>query len=151
MITGVNKVVNTNFAHITVFFCCAGLDVNQMYEIVNGAAGSSWMFTDRGKRMIDNPDDKVMSALAIFVKDMDIVYNEAKRLQCPIPLATTALQQFISGSSLGLSKEDDSQVVKVYETLTGVSVSESKKSTQGGDDVWAVSYTHLTLPTICSV
>jgi putative dehydrogenase len=113
----------------------AGLDVNQMYDIVKGAAGASWMFCDRGQRMIDNPENKVMSALAIFIKDMDIVYTEAKRLQCPIPLATSALQQFISGASLGLSKEDDSTVVKVYETLTGVSVNQAQATVKEGDEV----------------
>jgi putative dehydrogenase len=45
----------------------AGLDVEQMYNIVNGAAGASWMFTDRGKRMMSEGDD-VMSALNIFIK-----------------------------------------------------------------------------------
>ncbi|KAL3941562.1 MAG: hypothetical protein SGARI_000558 [Bacillariaceae sp.] len=100
----------------------AGLDVEQMYRIVQGAAGASWMFGDRGKRMISNPDDKVMSALAIFVKDLDIVYSSARTLQCPIPMATAALQQFISGTSLGLSQQDDSKVVQVYETISGVSV-----------------------------
>ena len=50
----------------------AGLDVEQMYDIVKGAAGSSWMFCDRGRRMFDNEDDKVMSALGIFIKDLDI-------------------------------------------------------------------------------
>lgn len=113
----------------------AGLDVNQMYDIVKGAAGASWMFCDRGQRMIDNPDKKVMSALAIFIKDMDIVYSEAKRLQSPIPLASAALQQFISGASLGLSKEDDSAVVKVYETMTGVSVNQSQGNVKEGDNV----------------
>jgi len=115
----------------------AGLDVNQMYDIVTGAAGNSWMFGDRGERMIDNPNDDVKSALAIFVKDLDIVYNESKRLQAPVPLAACALQQFISGASLGLSKQDDSSVVKVYETLTGVSVSESsaKATASEGDNV----------------
>mmetsp|Transcript_32735 Transcript_32735/g.49334 ORF Transcript_32735/g.49334 Transcript_32735/m.49334 type:complete len:546 (+) Transcript_32735:180-1817(+) len=103
----------------------AGLDVHQMYDIVKGAAGASWMFCDRGQRMIENPEEKVMSALAIFIKDMDIVYSEAKNLQCPIPIATAALQQFISGASLGLAKKDDSQVVKVYEALSGVSVQKS--------------------------
>ena len=108
----------------------AGLDVQQMYDIVKGAAGASWMFCDRGQRMIENPEEKVMSALAIFIKDMDIVYSEAKNLQCPIPIATAALQQFISGASLGLAKKDDSQVVKVYEALSGVSVQKSS----GGDN-----------------
>ena len=113
----------------------AGLDVEQMYQIVSGAAGQSWMFCDRGKRMIDNPENKVMSALAIFIKDMDIVYSEAKRLQSPIPLATAALQQFISGSSLGLARNDDSSVVQVYEKLSGVSVKKSFSSPEEGDDV----------------
>merc|ERR1719491_2100864 len=100
------------------------------------------MFADRGKRMFggdndddgDNEDDgqgtntktkkkkKVMSALALFLKDMDIVHSEAKRLECPTPMASAALQQFVAGASLGLSREDDSQVVKVYEALSGVSV-----------------------------
>jgi len=113
----------------------AGLDVEQMYDIVSGAAGQSWMFCDRGKRMISNPENKVMSALAIFIKDMDIVYSEAKRLQSPIPLATAALQQYISGASLGLTKADDSQVVKVYEALSGVSVQKPAAAPKEGDDV----------------
>ena len=125
----------------------AGIDPVTMYNIVKGAAGNSWMFADRGKSMIrrvldddddddddgnDNHDDiitnhtnnnhtnkesRVMSSLAIFIKDLSIVHSEAKHHQSPIPLASVALQQFISGASLGLCKEDDSSVVQVYETL----------------------------------
>jgi L-threonate 2-dehydrogenase len=100
----------------------AGLDVEQLYRIVNGAAGASWMFTDRGKRMLDVDTEQVNSALDIFVKDLDIVYSEARHLQSPIPVASAALQQFISGQSLGLGRKDDSQVVKVYELITGAPV-----------------------------
>jgi putative dehydrogenase len=113
----------------------AGLDVEQMYDIVKGAAGASWMFCDRGQRMIDNPENKIMSTLAIFIKDMDIVYSEAKRLESPIPLASAALQQFISGASLGLAKEDDSQVVKVYESLSGTSVKKTASIPKEGNDI----------------
>ncbi len=118
----------------------AGVDVQQLYDIVKGAAGSSWMFCDRGKRMIDNKDDKVMSALAIFIKDLDIVYSESKRLQCPTPIASAALQQFISGASMGLERKDDSQVVKVYETISGVPLTNKVRSNglsskKEGDDV----------------
>jgi hypothetical protein len=100
----------------------AGLDVEQLYRIVNGAAGASWMFTDRGKRMLDVDTEQVNSALDIFVKDLDIVHSEARHLQSPIPVASAALQQFISGQSLGLGRKDDSQVVKVYELITGAPV-----------------------------
>jgi hypothetical protein len=103
----------------------AGIDVEQLYRIVNGAAGASWMFTDRGKRMLSD-DPEVKSALNIFVKDLDIVYAEAKKLMCPIPVASAALQQFISGQSLGFGKLDDSMVVKVYENTTKVPVVSQK-------------------------
>eukprot|EP00521_Asterionellopsis_glacialis_P012661 CAMPEP_0195301308 /NCGR_PEP_ID=MMETSP0707-20130614/29082_1 /TAXON_ID=33640 /ORGANISM="Asterionellopsis glacialis, Strain CCMP134" /LENGTH=115 /DNA_ID=CAMNT_0040364213 /DNA_START=21 /DNA_END=365 /DNA_ORIENTATION=+ len=92
----------------------AGIDVDQMYKIVNSAAGASWMFQDRGQRMIAETEE-VKSALAIHVKDLDIVYSEAKSLGSPIPLASSALQQFITGQILGYGRKDDSQVVKVYE------------------------------------
>jgi hypothetical protein len=109
----------------------AGIDVEQLYRIVNGAAGASWMFTDRGKRMLSG-DPEVNSALDIFVKDLDIVYAEAKKLMCPIPVASAALQQFISGQSLGLGKFDDSQVVKVYENITHVPVVSKTGATNEG-------------------
>jgi hypothetical protein len=116
----------------------AGLDVQQMYEIVNGAAGASWMFKDRGKRMLLTGEAPVNSQTQIFVKDLDIVYTEAKRLQAPIPIASAALQQFISAGSLGLSKKDDSQVVKVYEKITGVPVGTSPRANEGTlvGDLW---------------
>jgi L-threonate 2-dehydrogenase len=104
----------------------AGLDVNQLFQIVNGAAGASWMFTDRGQRMLSD-EAEVKSALDIFVKDLNIVHEEAKKLTSPIPVASACLQQFISAQGLGLGKCDDSQVVKVYESITGAKVSDGKQ------------------------
>lgn len=115
----------------------AGLDVEQLYRIVNGAAGASWMFADRGQRMIAADADEIKSQLQIFVKDLDIVYSEAKRLQSPVPIASTALQQFIAGQSLGLSRKDDSEVVKVYEQLAGVKV--ARKLGDGVGDFWTMA------------
>lgn len=113
----------------------AGLDVDQFYKLVIGAAGTSFMFEDRGKRMLQDPKDvEIKSQLGIFVKDLNIVHSEALSLKSPIPIASAALQQFISGQSLGLTRQDDSQVVKVYETITGVAVSSSAKATREGTD-----------------
>lgn len=97
-----------------------GIDPKQMYDIVNGAAGASWMFADRGKRMIEAGKPDVMSAVDIFVKDLDIVLSEAGALGCPVPIASAALQQFIGAQGMGLGREDDSQVIRLYEQITGV-------------------------------
>merc|ERR1719181_48565 len=100
----------------------AGLDVNQMYDIVCGAAGMSWMFGDRGERMIGEGEPPIMSMLDIFIKDLGIVYAEAMSCNSPIPLTSAALQQFAIAQGLGLGKQEDSQVVKAYEKITGVPV-----------------------------
>jgi putative dehydrogenase len=108
----------------------AGVDVQQLYQLVQGAAGASWMLGDRGPRMMASSSDAVVkSQLQIFVKDLDIVHAEAKRVQAPVPLASAALQQYIAGQSLGLGQKDDSQVVQVYEALTGVKVSSNRQNT----------------------
>lgn len=115
----------------------AGLDVEQMYHIVNGAAGASWMFQDRGQRMIHPPsDDKVNSALDIFVKDLDIVYSEAMALKCPIPVASAALQQFITAQGLGLGSQDDSQLVQTYERVSGAVVAKASVPNVVDGDLW---------------
>lgn len=111
----------------------AGVDVQQMYDIVCGAAGASWFFKDRGSRMIERGESKVMSALPIIVKDMDIVYNAAKELRCPIPLASAALQQLLTAQAMGLDRKDDSEVVKVYEAITAKPVGTVERG-EGGDN-----------------
>ena len=112
----------------------AGVDVQQMYDIVCGAAGASWFFADRGSRMIEKGESKVMSALPIIVKDMDIVYQGAKDLRCPVPLANAALQQLLTAQAMGLDRQDDSEVCKVYEAITNKPVGTVERD-NGGEDL----------------
>lgn len=102
-----------------------GLNTRLIYDIVSCSSGSSWMFINRVPHMLDD-DYTPYSALDIFVKDLGIVAGEAKRLNLPVPLASSALQQFLSGSAAGLGRQDDAAVVKVFEKLTGVTVAAPK-------------------------
>jgi len=100
----------------------AGIDPQQMFEVVNDAAGASFMFADRGKRMIEDESPKTHMQLSNFVNDLSAVGVAARDLDCPLPLASAALQQFMIGEAMGLGRQDDSQIVKVYESLTKVPV-----------------------------
>ena len=62
-------------------------------------------------------------ALNIFIKDLGIVLETGKSLNFPTPLAAAAHQLFLMGSSAGFGKEDDSALVKVFEKLAGIRVS----------------------------
>ncbi|KAB1223159.1 putative oxidoreductase YgbJ [Morella rubra] len=79
------------------------------------------MFENRVPHMLDG-DYTPYSALDIFVKDLGIVARECSYRKVPLHIATIAHQLFLSGSAAGWGRQDDSGVVKVYETLTGVSV-----------------------------
>lgn len=62
------------------------------------------------------------SSLAIWVKDMGIVNNEASRSQVPLILASTANQLYLQGVTELGSKDMDSGIVRLWKT---VSVSDS--------------------------
>ncbi|GAA4520286.1 NAD(P)-dependent oxidoreductase [Brachybacterium paraconglomeratum] len=93
-----------------------GLDLKQVHEVLGTGAAASFMFGDRGQRMVDGAFDDVRSALTIFVKDMGLVAEAAAEVGQEVPLAASAQQIYQRGSELGWDRRDDSIV---YEVLRG--------------------------------
>ncbi|KAH7350560.1 hypothetical protein BKA65DRAFT_453015 [Rhexocercosporidium sp. MPI-PUGE-AT-0058] len=113
-------------AEAMAFGAKLGLDTRSLYEIIKNAAGGSWMFENRVPAML-NADWTPNSQLAIFVKDLGIVLDEAKRLGYAAPLSAASHQVYLSGAAKGWAKDADSGVVRVWELMTGVSVAEAAK------------------------
>jgi L-threonate 2-dehydrogenase len=99
----------------------AGVDPQQLYEVISNSAGSSWMFQNRVPHMLAG-DYTPLSAVEIFVKDLGIVLETGKAQRFPLPLAATAHQLFLMAAAAGYGRLDDSAVVKVFEQLAGISV-----------------------------
>ncbi|MCP3425398.1 NAD(P)-dependent oxidoreductase [Rothia sp. AR01] len=87
-----------------------GLDVAQCHEVMNTGAAASFMFNDRGQRMVAEEFDEARSALNIFVKDMGLVTDAARQVEQPVPLAASAEQLYLRGRREGLGLKDDSVV-----------------------------------------
>ncbi|MCY4208860.1 MAG: NAD(P)-dependent oxidoreductase [Roseovarius sp.] len=100
----------------------AGCDPKTLLEIVSASAGRSWMLQDRGPRMLQD-DPKATSTVDIFIKDMGLVLETGNDCAVALPMARTARQMLAKARDLGLGASDDSQVVRVYESLTDVSSS----------------------------
>jgi 3-hydroxyisobutyrate dehydrogenase len=96
----------------------AGLPLETVHDIISGSAGNSWMWNDRGPRMMRD-DPPVTSAVDIFVKDLGIVLDQGKLARQGLPLAAAAMQMFLAASGLGHGKADDSQVIRAYRALNG--------------------------------
>ncbi len=90
-----------------------GLDVAQCHEVLNAGAAQSFMFNDRGARMVEGNFDEVKSALNIFVKDMGLVTDAARAVEQPVPLASAAEQVYLRGRREGLGRKDDSVVFEM--------------------------------------
>ncbi len=104
----------------------SGIDLKQMYSIINNSAGGSYMFKWRAMRMIDR-DFTSHGVLRILLKDTNIVSDLAESVGLPMPLTSVARQMFQAGVNQGLGDEDDGAVVKVLEQMAGFSLADVKK------------------------
>jgi len=111
-------------AEAMAFGVRAGLDPQQIYEVISNSAGASFMFQNRVPHMLDN-DYTPHSAVEIWVKDLDIVLETGKEMRFPLFFTALAHQLFVSASAAGHGRLDDAAVVKVFESLTGISVSKA--------------------------
>ena len=91
----------------------AGIPLDMMYEVVTNAAGTSWMFENRMKHVVEG-DYTPSSAVDIFVKDLGLVTETGRSLGFPLPLASTAFAMFQQASNMGHGAEDDSAVIKTF-------------------------------------
>lgn len=114
-------------AEAMAFAARLGLDTRSLFDTLKSAAAWSWMFENRVPQMLD-ADWTPHSALAIFVKDLGIVLDEARNCLYPAPLSAAAHTLYISGAARGLSHQSDAGVVRFYESMTGITVAEQAGS-----------------------
>jgi len=100
----------------------AGIAPELIYDIVTRSAGNSWAFEDRVPRILQGAYTPPSSAVDIFVKDLGIVLDSARQMPFPLPLASSAHQQFLAASAAGWGQQDDSSVVRVYAKLAGLAL-----------------------------
>jgi 3-hydroxyisobutyrate dehydrogenase-like beta-hydroxyacid dehydrogenase len=99
----------------------AGLDMNQLFEMLKVSSGDSFALRMRGGRMISR-DFSPSGTVDISYKDQELETAFAKQLGVPVLMAAVSQQVYQMARASGLNKEEGSAVVKVYERLAGVTV-----------------------------
>ena len=107
----------------------AGVDPNVLYEVISNSAGSSWMFQNRVPHILAG-DYTPLSAVNIFVKDLGIVLDSARKATFPLPLTATAHQMFLMAGAHGHGQEDDAAVVQVFQAVSGIPLPEKRRATR---------------------
>ena len=91
------------------------INLKKIFKIINNSSGQSWMFADRGKRMIEKKYFKPLSRLSIFKKDMKLANQLRKKHFINLPLTKVALKMYEKGCEQGLENFDDSGVIRLLE------------------------------------
>ena len=95
----------------------AGADPKALFEVISNSAGASWMFQNRVPHILAG-DYTPHSAVNIFIKDLGIVLDSARKHSFPLPLTATAHQMYMTAASAGHGGEDDSAVIKIFPGIT---------------------------------
>lgn len=99
----------------------AGLDKAMLLEIIGKSAGNSWIFSDRGQRMVSEEFTPPKSALSILVKDLGFVMDTANSMGHPLVLGGVTHQLYKMASNKGWSSLDDSILIRLMQDMAGLS------------------------------
>ncbi|SFA62392.1 3-hydroxyisobutyrate dehydrogenase [Paracoccus halophilus] len=106
-------------AEAITFGMTQGIDPETFLKVIPNCAGTSWMLENRAPHIVAG-DYTPHSAVDIWPKDLGIVLDAARASNFAAPLTAAALQQFIAASGMGLGREDDAAVAKVYARNAGM-------------------------------
>ena len=111
---------NVSAAEALVLGMKAGLDPATMVKVLSAGAGSSRMLQVRGPMMVRNDYRDAAMKVGVWQKDMRIIADFARELDCPTPLfaATTAI--YNAAMAQGFGEADTAAVCAVLESCAGV-------------------------------
>lgn len=108
-------------AEALVFAASQNIEPKLFLETISQCAGTSWMLENRAPHIVEG-DYTPKSSVNIWPKDLSIVKDIAEKSHVDIPLALTALAQFMEASQNGLGNEDDAAVAKIYAQKSGITL-----------------------------
>ncbi len=112
-------------AEAMTFGMTQGIDPQTFLDVIPKCAGTSWMLENRAPHIAQG-DYTPHSAVDIWPKDLGIVLDIARGAKFGAPIAAAALQQYLAASGMGLGREDDAAVAKVYARNAGLTLPDRK-------------------------
>jgi putative dehydrogenase len=108
---------NVAAAEAMVLAMKSGLDPEMVVRVVGDGAGSSRMFQVRAPMMVKDDYSDATMKVQTWQKDMAIIGEFAKNLECPTPLFSASAPFYTAAMALGLGTEDTAAVCKVIERM----------------------------------
>jgi len=94
-----------------------GIDPELAWGTVRRGAAASFMLDDRGARMVHGEREPVRSSLALFVKDLHLVLDEAQASALPTSVVAAAAELFTAAAGHDRAAHDDSELYDYVRSL----------------------------------
>ncbi|KAK3228316.1 hypothetical protein Dsin_008178 [Dipteronia sinensis] len=94
-----------------------------VYDIISNAAGNSWVFKNHIPQLLRG--NAKVDFLNAFIQNLGTVLDMAKMLTFPLPLLSVAHQQLILGYSHAHGDDDSAPLVKVWEKVFGINITDA--------------------------
>jgi len=111
---------NVASAEAMVLGMKAGLDPQQILDLIRIGAGNSRVFELRAPMMVKDDYDDATMKIKVWQKDMDVIGSYAKSLRVPTPLFTATEAIYDKAIAGGLAMQDTAAVCAVLEKMAGV-------------------------------
>ena len=106
---------NVASAEAMVLGMKAGLDPQQVFDLVKIGAGNSRVFELRAPMMVKNNYSAATMKIKVWDKDMDVIGKYAKALRVPTPTFTATIPVYAKAEAMGLGMQDTAAVCAVLE------------------------------------
>ncbi len=98
-----------------------GLDPRQVWELfATSPVVGHGVFKLRGKFMVDRRYLPPTMKVEVWQKDMQVIGDMAKSVDCPTPLFTACMPVYTAAMAQGLSRHDTASVCEVLGGMAGV-------------------------------
>ncbi len=114
------QVHNVATAEALVLAMKAGLDPQMVFDVITAGAGTSRVFEIRGPMMVKDDYDNATMKIDVWKKDMQVIGDFAKALDCPMPLFSACTELYRSALAKGLGKKDTAAVCMVLEEMANL-------------------------------
>ncbi|MDD9923887.1 MAG: NAD(P)-dependent oxidoreductase [Boseongicola sp.] len=108
-------------AEALTFGMTQGVQPDQFLDVISKCAGTSWILENRAPHIAEG-DYTPLSQINIWPKDLGIVLDTAKSAGFSAPITAAALQQYMVAVGMGLGREDDAAIAKVYARNVGLTL-----------------------------
>lgn len=97
----------------------SGLDLSMVYDaIAGGGAATSRMFEVRAPMMIAGAYEPATMKMDVYSKDLQLIMDQARHMNCPVPLMSASLPFYSAALAQGRDKQDTAALFAVLQQMT---------------------------------